>query len=345
MVTEGTMRALVLRRYGPEGWAFEQRPIPRPGPGQVLVRVRVTGLNPVDVKTRDGMLRPLRLHRLPLVAGNELSGVVAALGPGASRFTVGRRVCVRAPTKTMGAFAEYIALDEAVLSPVPEGVDDLQAATLPLVGLTAWQALRLLEVREGFRLFISAGAGGVGTVAIQLARHLGAHVATTASGEGLELVTRLGADTVIDYRRDDFAEVLRDYDGALDLLGGATLNGTMRILRPGARIVSLAGQPEPTTAREDLGAGVALSAVFRLISWRTRRLAASHGVSYRYLFMQPDAAQLDHLLGLVAAGALTVPARVVGTSDQLLAALGELAAGHTKGKVAVTWPRADDAVA
>jgi alcohol dehydrogenase len=337
MVHERTMRALVLRHYGPDGWALEERPVPQPGPRQVLVRVHVTGLNPVDVKTRDGALRPLRLHRLPIIAGNELSGRVVELGPGAGRFAVGQRVCARTPITTMGAFADYVALDETALSPVPDGVDDLQAATIPLAGLTAWQSLDELGIRPGERLFISAGAGGVGTLAIQLAKHRGAHVATTASAAGAELVTKLGADLVIDYRRQKPTELLREYDAALDLLGNPALTGSMPILRHGGRIVSLAGPPEPMTARKDLDAGRTLRTLFWLISWRTRRIAARHQVTYRYLFMHPDANQLDHLLSMLAAGSLTVPARIASTADRITEALDELAAGHTKGKIAVSW--------
>lgn len=337
MLRDQTMRALVLRRYRRDGWALEERPVPQPGPAQVLVRVHVTGLNPVDVKTRDGALRPLGLHRLPIVAGNELSGRVVALGSAAKRFTIGQRVCARTPITTMGAFADYLAIDEAALSPIPDKVDDLQAGTVPLAGLTAWQALHELGIRRGERLFISAGAGGVGTLAIQLAKHLGAEVATTASGAGAELVTKMGADIVVDYRRQQPSEVLRGYDAAFDLLGGAALDEAMSILRPGGRLVSVAGPPEPTTARKDLGKGLLMRAMFWLISLQTRRRAARHQVSYRYLFMHPDPAQLDELLGLIAAGSLTVPARIAGPADRIIEILEELAAGHTKGKVAVTW--------
>lgn len=332
------MRAFVLHRYGREGASMSIVPRPEPGPGEVLVAVHATGLNPVDHKTRDGAMRPLGLHRLPVVLGNELSGVVADRHGTATRFAVGDRVCVRTPVETMGAFADVIAIDESLLSPIPNGVDDLTAATLPLVGVTAWQALHdVAQVREGERVFVGAGAGGVGGIAIQLAKLVGAFVATTASEAGFDLVRSLGADQVVDYRRESPGDVLEDFDVAIDPFGGRHLGDALRTLHPGGRLVSLSGPPDPDTrfgsTRAPAIARAALSIGFR----RTQALARRHGVEYHYLFMRPDAPALDRLLALAAQGSLRIPQLRSAPAEELPALLAELEQGHTKGKLAVTW--------
>lgn len=333
-----TMRAYVLRRYRADGAGLTQIEHPTAGPGQVLVKVHASGLNPVDFKIRDGAMRPLGLHRLPQVMGNELAGSVANRHPDARRFVPGARVCLRTPIDTMGAFAEYIALDESLLSPIPEALDDASAAGLPLAGLTAWQALHdIAKVQAGERVFISAGAGGVGTLAIQLAKLAGAHVATTASPAGSELVQSLGADEVINYREQDAAEALSGFDIALDLLGGEDTGKAMRTLKPGGRLVSLSGPPEPDTEFNGRRAGFIIRSVLALGLRRTLSQARRQQVSYRYLLMRADASQLDHLLALAAAGKLKVPMAATAPADELGELLHELQQGHVKGKLVVRW--------
>jgi alcohol dehydrogenase len=336
-----TMRAYVLRRYRPNGARIEQVQRPVPEAGEVLVRVRASGLNPVDSKICDGAMRPLGLHRLPLILGNELSGTIASHGSGAHRFETGTRVCLRAPVDTMGGFADYIAVQETLLSRVPDTVDDETAAALPLAGLTAWQALHGLgHVRPGHKVFINAGAGGVGTLAIQLAKLAGAQVATAASPAGADLVASLGADEVINYRDDDPGDVLTGCDIALDLLGGDHTATAMRTLKPGGRLVSLSGPPEPSTRFGPRGAGPLLKPLLALNVRRTRALARRHQVEYRYLFMRPDAGELDHLLALAADRRIAVPIARTAPASRLDDLLADLRAGHTKGKLAVTWTNA-----
>src|SRR5258708_11339244 len=298
------MRALVLSRYGgPEHTSLTDVPQPSPRAGEFLVRVHAAGLNPVDYKMRAGALRVIRKYPLPIVMGNELSGVVEAVGTGAMRFAKGDRVLARVDKDIMGAFAEYAVVHEDHAARMPASLDFLSAAAVPLAALTALQALRdELHVKAGQRVFIPGGAGGVGTFAIQIAKHLGAYVATTASARGDALVRRLGADLVVDYTKQRFEDAIADYDGVFDLLGGDDLARSFAVVKRGGRIVSIAGLPEPETARKDLGRGAGLAALFWLASFGTRRRARRHGVGYRYLFMHPSGADLDELAKLIDAG-------------------------------------------
>ena len=331
------MRAFVLTRYGgPESAELRDVPKPEPGPGEVLVKVQAAGLNPVDYKTREGMLRVINRYSLPVVMGNELAGTVAACGEGATRFSEGDRVFARVDKAKMGAFAEYACVEEDLVAKMPATIDFETAAGVPLAGLTALQVLRdELKLRKGQRVFIPGGAGGVGTFALQIAKWLGAVVATTASARGDALVRKLGADVVVDYTKQSFADELRDYDGAFDLVGGDTLPGCFRVVKPGSVVVSIAGLPEPETARKDLGRGTGLAALFWLASLRTRMLARKHGVRYRYLFMHPSGAELAELAELIDKKRLEVIVDRVFPFEEIGEAVAYLEKGHAKGKVVV----------
>jgi alcohol dehydrogenase len=229
-----------------------------------------------------------------------------------------------------------VAVDEELVAAIPAGIDLVQAAALPLAGLTALQALRdELEVTTGDRVFISGGAGGVGTLAIQLAKWMGAEVATTASARGDALVRSLGADHVIDYTRQRFRDVLHDYDAAFDLIGGDSLTDSFGILKRGATTVSIAGTPEPVTARKDLAGGPFLTALFWLASARLRRLARRQGVRYRYMFMRPSGADLAVLARLVDEDRLKVMMDRTFPFAQIADAFAYLEQGRAKGKVVV----------
>ena len=313
--------------------------MPTPGSRQLLVGVRAAGLNPVDFKTRRGDLRVVQRYGLPVVLGNELSGEVIACGDQVRRFRVGDRVFARVAKESMGAFAQFAIVEEDHAAVIPASIDFATAAAIPLAGLTALQALRdELHVSKGQRIFISAGAGGVGTFAIQLARHFGAQVATTASPRGEALVRQLGADLVIDYTREQPASVLSGFDGAFDLLGGDTLKQAFAMVRPGATVVSVAGIPEPTTASNDLGRGPGLQALFWIASYSLRRRARQHGARYRYLFMHPSGADLAELGRLFDANTLKVVIDGVYSFERIADAMARLESGHAKGKIVVTMP-------
>jgi NADPH:quinone reductase-like Zn-dependent oxidoreductase len=329
------MRAFVLSCYGgPECTALIDVPQPSPRPGEFLVRVHAAGLNPVDFKTRAGALNIIHRYPLPIVIGNELSGVVEAVGLGVTRFANGDRVLARVDRRVMGAFAEYAVVHEDHAARIPASLDFPAAAAVPLAALTALQALRdELHLSTGQRVFIPGGAGGVGTFAIQIAKHLGAYVATTASPRGEELVKRLGADVVIDYTRERFEEKLSGYDCAFDLLGGDTLARLWSVLKPGGRVVSVAGLPEPVTALKDLGRGIGLAALFWVASLTTRVRAARHGCTYRFLFMHPSGADLAYLAALIDAKKLEVVIDRVFPFAEAKEAMAYLETGRVKGKV------------
>jgi NADPH:quinone reductase-like Zn-dependent oxidoreductase len=332
-----TMRAFVLKEYGGPA-AAEIREVPQPSPaaGEILVRVQAAGLNPVDYKFRQGKLKVVYRPKLPLIMGNELAGTVAARGAGVTEFTDGDRVFARCDNARMGAFAEYSCVKAAVATKIPDTLDYTAAAGLPLAGLTALQCLRdELHVKPGERIFISAGAGGVGTFAIQIAKHLGAIVATTASPRGESLVRSLGADQVIDYTRQQFDQELRDLDGAMDLIGGDTLRRTLAIVKRGGMVVSIAGVPEPATARQDLGRGAGLAALFWLISLSIRARARRYRVRYRYLFMHASGSELAELARMIEAGTIKPVIDRMYPFSAIHEAFAYLEEGHAKGKVIV----------
>jgi NADPH:quinone reductase-like Zn-dependent oxidoreductase len=329
------MRAFVLSRYGgPECTALMEVPQPSPRAGELLVRVHVAGLNAVDFKTRAGALKIIYHYPLPIVMGNELSGGVEAIGPGVMRFAKGDRVFARVDKGKIGAFAEYAVVQEDHAARMLASLDFTAAATVSLAALTGLQALRdELHVSTGQRVFIPGGAGGVGTFAIQIAKHLGAYVATTASSRGEALVKRLGADVVIDYTRERFEQTLSGYDCAFDLLGGDTLARLWPLLKPGGNVVSIAGMPEPLSAQKDLGRGIGLAAMFWIASLTTRVRAARHGCTYRFLLMHPSGADLAYLASLIDAKKLEVVIDRVFPFAEAKEAMGYLETGHAKGKV------------
>jgi alcohol dehydrogenase len=331
------MRTFVFTRHGgPETTEMRDMPRPLPKTGEVLVRVRAAGLNPVDFKTRDGMLKMIQRYPLPAVMGNELAGVVEACGAGVTGFAEGDRVFARMPKDAMGAFADHAVVPADLLAKMPASIDFETAAGVPLAGLTALQALRdELALAPGSRVFIPGGAGGVGTFAIQIAKWLGANVTTTASPRGRALVERLGADVVIDYMAQDFADHVQGMDGVFDLIGGDTLKKSFGIVKRGGTVVSIAGMPEPVTARKDLGRGAGLAALFWFASFASRAEARRHGATYRYLFMHPSGAELAELARLIEDGTLQPVIDRVFPFAEIDRAFAYLESGRAKGKIVV----------
>jgi NADPH:quinone reductase-like Zn-dependent oxidoreductase len=332
------MRAYVLKHYGGlEGSQLMDVPAPVPGPRDILVAVRAAGLNPVDFKFRQGKLRAILRPKLPFVLGNELAGEVIAVGSDVKRFRVGDRVFARVAKDRAGAFAEQACVDEDDAAQMPRDLDFAAAAAVPLAALTALQALRdELGVKPGQKVFISGGAGGVGTSAIQIAKWLGAQVTTTASKRGEALVRSLGCDEVIDYTAQDISKTEARYDAGFDLIGGKTLEQMFEIMKPGTRIVSVAGVPEPQTAIKDLGGSRALAAVFWIISTAIRSRARRAGIGYRYLFMHPSGTDLAQLAELIEQEKLKVIVDKTYPLANISDALAYVESGRAKGKVVVT---------
>ncbi|HTF62164.1 MAG TPA: NADP-dependent oxidoreductase [Edaphobacter sp.] len=332
------MRAYVLKHYGgPEGSLLMDVSAPTPRPRDIVVQVRAAGLNPVDFKFRQRKLRAILRPKLPLVLGNELAGEVIAVGSYVKRFRVGDRVFARVAKDRAGAFAEQACVDEDDAAHMPRNLDFTAAAAVPLAGLTALQALRdELRVKPGQKVFISGGAGGVGTFAIQIAKWLGAHVTTTASKRGEALVRSLGCDKVIDYTVQDVSNEEGRFDAGFDLIGGKTLEQMFEIMKPGTKIVSVAALPEPQTAIRDLGGRRALSAIFWLISYGIRSRARRVGISYRYLFMHPSGSDLALLAELIEQGKLKAIVDRTYPFAKIAEALDYVESGRAKGKVVIT---------
>lgn len=239
------MRAFVVTKYKEP---LQEADVPEPTVGEhdVLVRVEAAGLNPLDEKIRAGEFKQVLPYKLPLILGNDVAGTVISVGAAVRGFRPGDEVYARPHQDRIGTFAERIAVAEDDLALKPASINMDEAGSLPLAALTAWQALvERGKVRPGQKVLIHAGAGGVGSIAIQLAAHLGAHVATTASGSNADFVRALGADTVIDYRTQDFEQLLTGYDLVLDSIGGETLAKSLRVLKPGGKAIGISGPRTP----------------------------------------------------------------------------------------------------
>lgn len=331
------MRAFVVEKYkGP----LREADVPEPTVGErdVLVQVQAAGLNALDEKIRAGEFKQILPYRLPQVAGNEVAGTVIRVGSKVRAFKAGDEVYARPGQDRIGTFAERIAVAEADLALKPASVSMEEAGSLPLVALTAWQALvERGNVQPGQKVLIHAGAGGVGSIAIQLAKHLGATVATTASAANLEFVRELGADTVIDYRSQDFEELLSGYDLVLDSLGGENLEKSLRVLKAGGKAIGIAGPPDPAFARE-AGLNPMLRLAVSGLSAGIRRQARKRGVSYEFLFMRASGDHLRQITALIDGGALRPVVGRVFPFGQTVEALQSLEQGGIRGKAVISNP-------
>ncbi|MBL8358708.1 MAG: NADP-dependent oxidoreductase [Delftia acidovorans] len=330
------MKAFILESHGASR-ALQLAEVPEPQlrDDEVLVQVHAAGVNQLDSKIRDGQFKLILPYRLPLILGHDVAGVVVKVGPRVRQFKSGDEVYARTDDFRIGTFAEFVPVRESSLAPKPEGLTMEEAASIPLVGLTAWQALvETAKLTKGQRVFIQAGSGGVGTFAIQLARHLGATVATTTSAANFELVRSLGADVVIDYRTQDFEDVLHDYDVVLNSQDGKTLGKSLRVLKGGAKLVSISGPPDPAFGR-NIAAPAFVRLVMRLLSSGIRRRARGRGIDYSFLFMRADGGQLREITRLIEAGAIRPVVDKVFAFESTNEALAHAEAGHAKGKVVI----------
>lgn len=331
------MKAFVLDRYGKQrALQLTDVPVPELRDDEVLVEVHAAGVNLLDAKIRSGEFKLILRYGMPLVLGHDVAGVVVKLGARAQQFKVGDEVYARADDFRIGTFAEFIPVKESSLAPKPTTLTMVEAASLPLVGLTAWQALvEMAALEEEQSVFIQAGSGGVGTFAIQLAKQRGARVATTTSTANVDLVRRLGADIVIDYKTQDFEDVLRDQDVVLNSQDGKTLTKSLRVLKPGGKLISISGPPDPAFGRQ-IAAPAALRGVLWLLSAGARRQARSRGVDYHFLFMRADGSQLREITRLVDAGAIRPVIDKVYPFASTNEALAHVEGGRAKGKVVVS---------
>jgi len=335
------MRAFVVERYG-DADAVRAGDVPDPqvGDDDVLVRIHAASVNPLDLKTRDGDFKLILPYRVPFVLGNDLAGVVVAVGTGVTRFAVGDEVYARPDKDRIGTFAELIAIGQDDVAIKPATLTMAEAASIPVVALASWQALvERANVQAGQKVLVHAGSGGVGTIAIQLAKHLGASVATTASTSNIDLVKGLGADVVVDYTKQAFETILHDYDLVLDTLGGDTLNRSLQVLKPGGKIISIVGPPDPAFAKE-LGANLIVKLAMTALSFRTRQRARRHHVTYSFLFMRASGDQLRELTSLIEAGTIRPVVDRVFAFESTREALAYVEEGcATAGKVVIRMKR------
>ena len=331
------MKAFAVTKY--KGPVQEiEAPEPAVGPRDVLIRMQAAGVNALDEKIRAGEFKQILPYRLPLILGNDVAGTVVRVGAEVRRFATGDLVYGRPDARRIGTFAELVAVAEADLAPAPATVSIEEAGSLPLVALTAWQALvERGGVQPGQKVLIHAGAGGVGTIAIQLAKHLGATVATTASGGNADFVRELGADIVIDYKTEDFEDTLSGFDLVLDSLGGSNLEKSLRILAPGGKAIGIAGPPDPRFARE-AGLNPVLHLVIAALSRKVRAQARKLGVSYEFLFMHADGAQLGRITELVERGVIRPVVGRVLPFDRTVEAVASVEQGGIRGKTAISNP-------
>ena len=330
------MKAFIIDRYG-KGARLRAGDMPDPvmREDDVLVQVHAASVNPVDSKIKSGEFKQLLPYPLPLILGNDVAGVVLKVGARVRRFTAGDEVYAQTDQDRIGTFAELIAIKEDSVAKKPRNLTMEEAASIPLVGLTAWQALiEKARLKKGQKVFIQAGSGGVGTFAIQLAKHVGATVATTTSTANVSLVRSLGADIVIDYKKDDFEQVLRDYDVVLNSLDKVTLEKSLRVLKPGGRLISISGPPDPDFAR-DIGASWILKVVMRALSYGVRAKARRHRVDYSFLLMRAHGDQLAEIRALIESGIIRPVVDRVFPFESTDEALAYVEAGRARGKVVV----------
>ena len=330
------MKALTFKRYGKSpDIGFSDLPRPTPRPDEMLVEVHAVGLNPIDNMITTGIFKPVLKFQLPATIGSDLAGVVKEVGSRVTRFKPGDAVFASLFDLGTGSLAEFAVVPERVAARKPANLDFVQAASVPMVGLTSWQAMKeRAGVRAGQKVFIPAGAGGIGSMAIQLAKHFGARVGTTTSTGNVSLVRGLGADEVIDYKKQAFVKELRGYDMALGTLKDEEIEKAIGILKPGGKMVSLVGPLDAAFAKAR-GLNFILKAVFGLMSRNIMRLAAKRDVAYSFLFVRPDGVQLAEIGKLLETERLRPVIDRIFAFEQAREALEYLAQGRAKGKVVV----------
>jgi NADPH:quinone reductase-like Zn-dependent oxidoreductase len=330
------VKAFIVHRYGKkEKLQLTEMAEPVVKSNDVLVQIHSAGVNLIDSKLKDGEFKLVLPYKTPFILGHDVAGVVTKVGSKVSKFKVGDEVYSRPSDHRIGTFAEYISIDEKDLSLKPKNISMHEAASIPLVGLTVWQALvEKANLKKGQKVFIQAGSGGVGTFAIQLAKHLGATVATTTSTSNIDLVKSLGADVAIDYKSQDFETILKDYDLVLNSQDEKTLEKSLRILKPGGKVISISGPPDIAFAKE-IGLSWFMKTVISFLSRKVRKQAKQLGVDYSFLFMQANGKQLSEIGKLIETGVIRPIVDKVFPFEQTNEAMSYVSSSRAKGKVVV----------
>jgi len=327
------MKAMVINRYGKYPLVLSEMPMPEAGDYDVLAEIHAASINPIDFKVRDGKLRMLLKYDMPLILGNDFSGIVIKAGAKVTKFKIGDEIYGRPRKSRIGTFAEYISVHEDDIAIKPKNISFEEAASIPLVGLTSYQALHdILQLSSGQKVLIQAGSGGVGTFAIQLAKAMGIYVATTASEAGEPLVRSLGADRIINYRTEEFDKLLSNYDGVYDTVGGKALEKAFKIVKRGGQIVSVSGLPNSRFGKE-YGLGFIKTSILRLITRNLNKLEKKHDVKYNFLFMKPSGEQLDILTQLIESNTIIPVIDRIFPFVEAQKAMEYSESGRVKGKI------------
>ena len=330
------MNSYTVNRYGKkEKLHLTTMPEPVVKEKDVLVQIHAAGVNLLDSKIRNGEFKIFLPYKPPFILGHDVAGVITKVGSGVTKFKVGDEVYSRPADFRIGTFAEYISVNESDIALKPKNISMEEAASIPLVGLTVWQALvEKANLKKGQKVFIQAGSGGVGTFAIQFAKHLGALVATTTSAGNIALVKSLGADAVIDYKSEDFETKLKEYDVVLNSQDKKTLEKSLRILKPNGKVISLSGPPDLDFGKQ-INANVFLKIVMRLLSAGIKRKAKTLGINFSFLFMRAEGNQLSQITKLIESGAIQPVVDKVFPFEQTNEAMEYVESGRAKGKVVI----------
>ena len=330
------MKAYAIKNYGADTQLQQVKlPVPEVRDNEVLVKICAASVNPVDFKIRNGLLRLIKSFNFPLVLGFDFSGIVQKTGKDVHGFRIEQKVYGCPRDSHVGTFCEYRSFDASDLAPMPSNLSFEEAAALPLTALTVYQTFhQALDTKPGDRVLIHAGSGGVGIIALQYAKHLGLHTATTTSSRNIALVKELGADEVIDYTKESFEEKLSGFDAVIDTLGGDTLIRSFDVIKRGGVIVTLSGMPNPGSAYEN-NLGHFKAFLFLLASWSATRTAKQHGATYKFWMMHADGKQLREVTKLVEQGTIRPIIDRVYDLDDVQRALEHCEAGHTRGKVVI----------
>lgn len=329
------MKAAMIHEYGQKNIEVAETAMPKIREKDVLVKIAAASINPIDLKTKDGKMKMLLTYKMPLILGSDFSGTVMEVGEGVTDYLVGDKVYGRVQKDRIGTFSEYLAVAQTDIALMPKNISYEEAAAIPLVGLTSYQALyEVMQLTDQDKVLIQAGSGGIGTIAIQLAKLSGAYVATTTSEKNAAFVKALGADKVIDYHKENFEDVLTEYDYVFDTMGGEILEKAFKIVKPKGKVVTLSGIPNRGFAQE-YGLPIWKQGVLALASRKFTKLAKAADASYHFLFMRPDGQQLARLTELIEDGKLRPIIDRVIPFDDIQTAFDYSASGRAKGKIII----------
>ncbi|MGK0555169.1 NADP-dependent oxidoreductase [Macrococcus capreoli] len=331
------MKAIQIKQYSKDiKVETNEIPVPKIGDNEVLVKVVTAAVNPLEKLIMTGEVKLIQGYEFPLTLGNELAGIVEQVGSNVTRVQKGQRVYSRLPVEKIGAFAEFVAVNENAVSIIPDYLDFKEAVAIPLTGLTAYQALNdILNVESGKTLFIPGGSGGFGQIAVPLAKAKGLNVIVSGNPKAKAHIMSLGADQFIDYKTENYWEVLTDVDYVIDTLGAKEFENELSIIKPGGQLLSLKTAPNKAFAKAK-GLSKVKQILFGLVGSKYDKKAKKQNVTYHFMFVDANGAQLDQV-GKILAEKLVKPQidEKAFTLDETEAALEYTFNGHPNGKVII----------